>query len=160
MEIRQATEADLISIQNIAHIAWHTTYECILRPDTRASVLAEFYDEANLLHSLHRPGVVFYVAEVEGKVIGFAQALPRSRKGGYELARIYILPGWQRQGVGTALLEAIEARIPGQRLGVFVEHENQAALAFCRARGFEPVRNIELPLYSEMVSFIELRKQL
>ena len=102
IQVRKATREDILGIQQVAHVTWHYTYEHIMRPDTRALVLAEFYSEESLACSLERKEIAFLVAEEAGRIIGFAQALPRPQSG-YEVTRTYILPQYQRKGVGTQL---------------------------------------------------------
>lgn len=159
MIIRPATENDVQGIQHVAHVAWHVTYEGIIRPETRANILSEFYSEESLLRSLQRSGAVFFVAVEGERVVGFAQVLPRPRMvADYELTRIYVLPDWQRKGVGSKLLEAVEAALPDQRLWVIVERDNKGAVEFYEAKGFTRQRDLELPLFGENLPFVELSK--
>ena len=157
IQVRKATREDILGIQQVAHVTWHYTYEHIMRPDTRALVLAEFYSEESLACSLEHKEIAFLVAEEAGRIIGFAQALPRPQSG-YEVTRTYILPQYQRKGVGTQLTAELAKSLPGQTLWVFVERENQGALAFYRTQGFKQQRELELPIYSETLPFIELSR--
>ena len=157
IQVRKAKSEDVLGIQQVAHVTWHDTYEHIMRPDTRAHVLAEFYSEESLACSLERDETAFLVAEEQGRIIGFAQALPRPHSG-YEVTRTYILPQYQRKGVGTQLNAELANNLPGQTLWVFVERDNHGALAFYRAQGFEQQRELELPIYSETLPFVEMAR--
>ncbi len=158
IQVRKATDNDVLGIQQVAHVTWHDTYEHTMRPDTRAQVLVEFYSEESLAHSLERQEAVFLVAEEQGHIIGFAQALPRPHSG-YEITRTYILPQYQRKGVGSKLQAELVKQLPGQNLWVFVERNNQGAIAFYRSHGFEPQREVELPVFGETLVFVEMLKQ-
>ncbi len=159
MIIRPATANDVQGIQHVAHVAWHVTYEGIIRPETRANILSEFYSEESLLRSLQRNGAVFFAAVEGQRVIGFAQVLPRPRTtGDYELTRIYVLPDCQRKGVGSQLLAAVEAALPDQHLWVIVERDNKGALEFYRSKGFTKRRELELPVFGENLPFVEMNK--
>lgn len=158
IQVRKATSEDILGIQQVAHVTWHDTYEHIMRPDTRAHVLAEFYSEESLERSLARQETVFLVAEEQGRIIGFAQALPRPHSG-YEITRTYILPKYQRKGVGSKLQAELGNQLPDQTLWVFVLQNNHGALAFYQSHGFKPQREVELPLFGETLFFVELVKQ-
>lgn len=97
--VRKAKEKDILGIQQVAHVAWHHTYEHTMRPDTRSQILTEFYGEKVLNATLMRPEVATFVAKAAGRVVGFVQALPHPVRG-YEINRFYILPKYQKQGIG------------------------------------------------------------
>jgi ribosomal protein S18 acetylase RimI-like enzyme len=158
MNIRRATLEDILGIQQVAHVSWHSAFEGIMRPDTRANILSEFYSEESLTHSLQRRDSVFLVALERDKVVGFVQALPRPGNGGYELARLFILPNYQRQGIGRQLLQQVESLLAGQTLWAMVEKNNQKAVAFCQAMGFCRQRELQLPVFGENLPFMEMRK--
>ncbi|NLY54338.1 MAG: GNAT family N-acetyltransferase [Firmicutes bacterium] len=158
MKIRKATHEDILDIQQVAHITWHTTYERTMRPDTRANILAEFYSEESLASSLNNDKTILLVAELEGCIVGFAQALPHPCSG-YEVTRIYILPSYQRQGIGAHLLAELSQALSGQCLWAIVEKDNQPALNFYQKHGFVQRRELQLPLFGETLPFVELTKQ-
>lgn len=158
MNIRKATKNDILGIQQVAEVGWHSAYEGIVRPDTRANILAEFYSEESLTHSLQRNDAVFLVAEEDGAVVGFTQALPRPASGGYELTRLYILPDYQRRGIGRQFLQSMEQLLAGQSIWVMVEKNNQSAVDFCQAMGFRRQREVQLPVFAENLPFVEMRK--
>ncbi len=158
MQIRRATNRDIPGIQQVAEASWRSAYDGVLRPETVESVLAEFYSEDSLLHSLKHQAVVFLLAEVNGQVVGFVQALPKPGKNDYELTRLYILPDHQRQGIGRKLEQAVEQSLEDRRLWVLVEQDNQGAIAFFKSLGFVGHRTLELPLFGETPLFVEMSK--
>ena len=55
------------------------------------------------------------------------------------LNQLYVHPSCQRQGIGRALLEEVEASFPEARtLRLEVEEANTVAIAFYRSNGFLP----------------------
>ena len=72
------------------------------------------------------------VAEMEGQMAGFADM-----DGGGYLDRLYIHRGFQRQGIATALCDALEAACPCAR---YTTHASITARPFFLARGYRVVR--------------------
>jgi ribosomal protein S18 acetylase RimI-like enzyme len=83
---------------------------------------------------VHRPHV--YVAELDGRVVGFA-----ALRDDY-LDHLYVHPDFQNRGAGTALLhEAMRNRPNGLRLWVF--QQNGQARRFYKRHGFVLLRETD-----------------
>jgi ribosomal protein S18 acetylase RimI-like enzyme len=128
-------------------------------PHNQAQLLQRSYAPQALTAALAADPAWFYVAEVEAQVVGFVQFVRRPDGLG-ELARIYVLPGYQRHGIGRALLARGAADI--QRAGievcfVSVGVDNHAALAFYRRFGFRRNRAHASFLGDQIVRLIELK---
>jgi GNAT superfamily N-acetyltransferase len=80
-----------------------------------------------------------WVAERDGRIVGF-MAVERSETNGWEtLERLYVEPGEQGGGIGTALLDkAKELRPRGLHLWVF--QKNEGARRFYERQGFSLVK--------------------
>ena len=77
------------------------------------------------------------VAEDEaGEILGYL-----AREGDW-LMHLYVSPGSQGQGIGTALLEAAKARSPGG-LRLWVFQPNAGAIRFYERHGFRAVRETD-----------------
>ncbi len=158
MQIRKATNTDIPGIQQVAEHGWHAAYTGILRTETIENVLGEFYSEESLVHSLEHHATVFLVALADEQIVGFIQALPRPGSTDYELTRLYVLPAYQRQGIGRDLLQAVLQQLGDQKVWVLVERDNHAAIAFFQAMHFKSNRAVELPVFGENLPFVEMRK--
>jgi ribosomal protein S18 acetylase RimI-like enzyme len=107
-------------------------------------LLDSWYSPLALTRALGAQESVFFVAEWEGRIVGFAQYFLRSTEL-VELTRIYVLPDGQRSGVGTQLLEAgfaVFAQQGGTRLTVAVERDNAAGRRFYEKMGFAEVKGL------------------
>lgn len=78
-----------------------------------------------------------WVAEVDGRVVGFASTLPSRDENpprDLELGAIYLLAAHHGSGLGQALLDAALGDRPAS---LWVLDENPRAIAFYRRNGFE-----------------------
>lgn len=133
--VREATEQDIPGIIQCAAETWHDTYEDILGPRTIAAELAEYYNQQAIANHLKRPNSTFLVAEYKSQIIGFAQAYDHGPL--VELARLYVLPHYQRKGVGSALLRKAAEFVPaGKKLSLNVHRDNDKARNFYEKHGF------------------------
>jgi len=122
--------------------------------------------EADLVNRLREHGraVVSLVAELEGCVVGhilFSPATVESGSSGFEimcLAPVSVLPAYQRQGIGSALVRAglDECRRLGYEIVVLVGHpEYYPRFGFVRANALGLECEFEAP--DEAWMAIELR---
>ena len=157
--IRAASQADITAIAHVARETWPATYAHSVAAHNQRQVLERSYGIESLAAAIAAKPAWFYVAEADAQVVAFAQFM--SRPDGYvELARIYVLPDYQRIGIGRALLAAGAADIEdaGAPLCfVSVEVDNSDALAFYRRFGFRRNRAHASFLGDQIVRLIELK---
>lgn len=140
VEIRPAESADIPAVQAVAREAWYAAHEPIVGADSIESFLAEYYDRESLAEQLD-PETVFLVA-VDEAVVGFAVAGPTDDPSTFVLGRIYVSPDRWGEGIGKRLLQEIESRASergGERMRLGVMAENDRAVAFYEAVGYERV---------------------
>ncbi len=132
-----ATEADIAGIQLASLASWRATYSGIMTREAIEDFVTRNYTRAALLISIERSADIFLVAKDGERVVGFCHL--GDRGGGPELYRLYLIPEYWRQGVGSHLLALMEQRlreraIPAYRC--FVHERNERARAFYARRGF------------------------
>lgn len=134
--IRNAIASDIPAVSALLVETWHDTYDALLGAPKVAEITARWHAPDILAQQLAIVGTSFLVAKADHVLVGHAyadaRALPRLRIG-----RLYVLPAWQRRGIGQALLAALCERYPSARcLALEVETENAKGVAFYRREGF------------------------
>jgi putative acetyltransferase len=124
--IRRATEADAAGIAAVVVRTFRHAYAEILEPGFLAEMDVDEY-AAEWSQTLTRQDRVVWVAEAEGRIVGFASVLER------ELRMLYVDPAAQGAGLGTRLLAEAQAAGAAE-LAVF--EANGHGRLFYEARGW------------------------
>lgn len=139
--VRPATHADLPTIAHIARVTWDATYSETIAVENRHEFLERAYKPDNLAGAINTPGHWFYVAETKNITTGFGHFLqryhPHHRRA--ELVRLYVLPQYQKIGIGAAILKTgfaalVQAGIT--QCFVSVQATNTLARKFYERHGF------------------------
>ncbi len=144
--VRRATAQDAQEISQL-HAALQAVHAAA-HPDFFKPATMDAFPPAMVREHLTQPGVVIFLAEIDGAVVGYlyADANPAQETSmTYRLERVWIhhiavAPAQQRRGVGAALIEAAKrhARALGiPRLALSVWAFNRPALDFFLHQGFE-----------------------
>lgn len=146
MEIRPARRGDAERIAAVARETWHAAYGDVLSADAIDATVDEWYAPASLRAAIDRETGSFVVAEADGEtadeVVGYLQADYRESVGNVVVSRVYVLPDYWGEGVGTAMLErvATEFHEAGyERVSAVVLADNELGRVFYDARTFEEV---------------------
>jgi N-acetylglutamate synthase-like GNAT family acetyltransferase len=133
--IRKSVEGDFTAILGIINDAAQA-YRGVIPPDR----WHEPYMSADALSEEIAGGVVFWVAEQEGRVLG---VMGIQDKGDVALVRhAYVAPTTQRTGVGTTLLRHVESLIDKPIL-IGTWADASWAIDFYRRNGFTVVPSAE-----------------
>src|SRR3954470_23846335 len=112
--IAPTARADLPAIAELAAVIWRSHYAGIISNEQIDYMLARMYDLKTLENELSA-GIRFDRVLAGDKLVGFASY--GSDGGEMKLHKLYILPQWQRQGLGAELIKRAEnsARSSGCR---------------------------------------------
>ena len=141
--IRPAVPDDAGATRRVLVETWHDTYDPLLGPMRVTEITGQWHAVEVLAKQISALDALFLVAEHKGLLIGHAFAR-ELEPGVLFLSRLYVLPTWQRQGVGARLLGAVGERHPGAVLMCLnVNAKNSKGVAFYRRHGFVAVSERE-----------------
>jgi GNAT superfamily N-acetyltransferase len=113
--IRPSQVEDSLGIAQVHVASWRTTYKGIMPDDLLASQSVERREAVwRSMLSNSASQTFIFVAEMDGKVVGFAAAGPeRGNHPVYkgELYAIYLLADYQGQGIGRALVTEVAGKL-------------------------------------------------
>ncbi|MBY7142779.1 GNAT family N-acetyltransferase [Virgibacillus sp. NKC19-3] len=152
--IRKMKKKDIPEVQDVAKTSWNATYEGIIPACIQQNFLKTAYSETMMKRRLKNS--VMYVAEVDGKVVGFANFTSSSKEGKVELAALYLLPAYQGNGIGTTLLQESMERLNSSEVHVSVEKNNVIGTTFYKAKGFEVVSEFDDDFDGHMLQTVNM----
>jgi GNAT superfamily N-acetyltransferase len=148
VEIRRAAREDAEAILTIQRIAYQS--EAALYPGHRLPPLRETLEELLAAFGDH----LILAATDRGKTIGSARA--RIAEGTCHVGRLSVHPERQGEGVGTALLTAIETLLPEvERYELFTGGRSEKNLRLYEKLGYRPFKTV---LVEDEVSLVYLEK--
>lgn len=137
--IRRAGPNNAEATRHVLVATWHDTYDLLLGRAKVTEITGKWHAVDVLAEQISTQDGSFLVAEHEGRLIAHAYAR-EPQLGVLFLSRLYVLPVWQRQGVGARLLEAVVERHPAAVvMRLSVEAENEKGVAFYRRHDFVSV---------------------
>ncbi len=109
LQIRKATEKDILTIRRICFDVWPQTYQNIISGAQIDYMLAMMYSTTALQKQMTDEGCVFIIASRDGKDIGFASFSETSEKQVFKLHKLYVSKKYQGLGLGKELLSEVFA---------------------------------------------------
>jgi len=137
--IRRARIGDIPGIRSVLAVTWRDTYLSFLSESSIARVTAEWHSPQLLEAEINHSSTFLGVAESDSRdIVGMVTA--HSNEELLLIARLYVLPEFQRQGIGERLMEESYRGFPQtQRVQLDVEEQNLKGRAFYRKLGFRAV---------------------
>ena len=149
ISLKQASTADLNTIQEIVNKTWPITYGEILSKEQLDYMMDLIYSDESLIKQIQNQEQLFYIVNEETSVIAFI-AIEHNYKNEAvtRIHKIYILPEAQGKGIGKLLIDAVQKLATENNstsLSLNVNRFNKA-LAFYQKLGFEIIaeENIEI----------------
>ncbi len=156
--IRKMHYEDTKQVQSIAKKTWNATYEGIIPLEVQNNFLKSNYSDESMKQRIERS--IVYVAEVKGKVVGFANYSTVRDGGKVELAAIYLYPEFQGKGIGTALIQQAVKELKGiKEICINVEKDNKIGMNFYEAKGFEIVKESDIEFDGHILKQVRMVKK-
>lgn len=139
--VRTASERDLEKVRALLVETWHATYDTFYGVEKVNELTARWHSIEALKARLSRKNAEFVVADNGREIVGMGfAAVSDTLEKTVILHQLYVLPKYQRKGVGRDMFAELETCFPdAERMRVEVEPQNLHALAFYKAHGFSEV---------------------
>ena len=142
LSIRKANVNDIQSIQSICKESWKTTYKNIYPSQYIEQVFSIFYNKERLIKDLTECSLEwngYWLAEENGRPLGcIGGGMSEDHKANIYV--LYVLPQFQRKGIGHALVQTLTAyqkeSSQAKQQAVTVTEGNQNAISFYEKEGF------------------------
>lgn len=155
IRIRTALPEDVVGTRTLLVETWHDTYDRLFGEARVTEITNSWHAIDSLVRQLGVPQTSFLVAARGEVIVGHVLADAR-RSPVLTITRLYVHPTHQRRGLGRRLLEAAIAGHPHcDQVTLEVAADNEKAVAFYRAEGFEAVRRTK----SEGIDHLEMVKR-
>ena len=142
VSLRQLTLEDAPAIARVQALSWQATYRGMVPDEYLDAIDVDAWAERHRGNMLDDPeGFVSYVAEADGEIVGWALGGPNRDQAmiyAAELFTIYLLPGYERRGIGRMLMKAVARSLVSlgfESMIVWVLTDNRAAREFYEALG-------------------------
>lgn len=152
--VRAAASEDVPAILRIAERGWNAAYDGLLSQETIDSAMTEWYDPATTRKQIEHEDVTYFVAENNGRILGYASGGPSEEGTAATLGAIYVDPDHWGNGIGTVLLEAFEdfcRRRGYDTIQYQVLAKNDVGTSFYQNHGYGVIDERETDLFDETV---------
>lgn len=157
IRVRSWTAADIPRIREITWATWREAYSAFIPLPDMQEYFELHYSLSALESLMARPCVDGFVAEVDGKAVGYLKTHDEPAEGRFYVSSVYVLPGFQGRGLGGRLMEvaAVCAREHGSaRLWLGVMVQNAPAIAWYTKQGFQFVEELPFTMGSTTVNHL------
>jgi ribosomal protein S18 acetylase RimI-like enzyme len=146
--ITQALPEDAAAILELQKLAYQS--EARLYNDLNIPPLTQTLDELRSDFT----SKVFWKAQVEGKIVGSVRGYQTGNT--CYIERLIAHPNYQRQGIGTSLMEQIESGFgEAQRFELFTGHKSEGNIRLYNRLGYRLFKSQEI---NQILSFVFLEK--
>ena len=155
--IRKAKEDDILEIKELLSIVWDNTYKDLIPEKIIDEIKSSWHKVENLRTQIINGNTVFNIAEENNKIVGILTAMRKDNK--YYLSRLYVLPNFQRKGIGKKLLNNLIITNKVKEIELEVEEGNEKGIKFYNNEGFIKIgNNTEKIMNFELKSLIMNKK--
>jgi len=146
--IRHAGAKDASVLSQMGKLTFTRSYASIIPAEELASYTSQAFSLERMEAELGDMEIIYLLALVKAKPCGYSKLVPSAAppaidgKNSVELARLYVLPEWIGQGIGTMLIkESLDAALEQGYCSCWLRvwTGNERAIRFYRHWGFREV---------------------
>lgn len=164
MKIRRAELEDIPSIVEIAYNTWFITYEKVISKDQIDFMFGEMYTPEAIWKQMDFLGHQFYIAEENGKAIGFASCseMIHEESKTSKVHKLYFLPETHKLGFGKEMLTFLEDSLREQdyQYVILNVNRNNPAYHFYLKDGYTVRESIDIPYGDFMLNDYVMEKNI
>ncbi|BCL82284.1 N-acetyltransferase [Ktedonobacteria bacterium brp13] len=159
--VHRVKAEELLQVKELLSATWIDTYGHFLSERTIQKVTAVWHHPDALQAQAKDPTIYFGVAKDEtDKIVGLV-TVQKVDAHTLFMARLYVHPQYQRQGIGGQLMSTAIHAFPGmQKLQLEVEEQNQKGLTFYVKQGFQRLRVQQEEIEGELLHSILMEKEI
>jgi ribosomal protein S18 acetylase RimI-like enzyme len=159
VSIERATVEDVPEIKQVLSETWRATYSPFLSQATINTVTSVWHSLDRLAAEIQNPRIFFGVAKTENSAIIGLTTVGQFTDDTVVLSRLYVHPQYQRQGIGSQLLQAgITAFPTAHTIRLEVDENNQSAYTFYHNHGFRETERKEERVEGDMIKVMVMEK--
>lgn len=161
VRIERANVEDVAEIKQVLSETWRATYSSFLSAATINTVTAVWHSPDQLAAQIQNPRIFFGVAKTGDGTIIALTTVGQLSDDTVVLARLYVHPDYQRQGIGRQLLQAGLTAFPAAHtIRLEVEENNHAAYTFYHSHGFRATESKEEWVAEDVIQVIVMEKHM
>ena len=158
--IERVKVEDVPEVKQLLSETWIDTYGSFLSLETIQKVTSTWHDPKLLAEQAQNPDIFFALAKNEGRKVGLI-TISKIDKDTLMMNRLYVHTNFQRQGIGSKLVEqALKVFPNAKKMRLEVEEENRKGLAFYLKQGFKEVERKQEKVEGETMNVIVMEKDL
>lgn len=156
IKIFKAKVEEVTEIKKLLYKTWISVYSGLYSQEAIDKITSEWHSIKLLKNQILDPKKLFLVAKDGNKIIGMCNTASVSDKENeINIQRLHIDPDYQRQGIGTSLINKIIDTFPKvSKIDLEVEKQNKQAISFYKKNGYKIVRekvfevqNVQMPCF-------------
>jgi ribosomal protein S18 acetylase RimI-like enzyme len=161
VSIERASIENVPEIKQVLSETWRATYSSFLSQVTINTVTSVWHSPEQLATEVQNPHIFFGVAKTDtGAIIGLT-TMGQISDDTVVLSRLYVHPQYQRQGIGSRLLQACITAFPTARtIRLEVEGNNHSAYTFYHNHGFRETESKEERVESDVIMVLVMEKHI
>jgi ribosomal protein S18 acetylase RimI-like enzyme len=161
VSIERANVEDVPEIKQVLSETWRATYSSFLSQATIDTVTSVWHSPDQLAAEIQNPRIFFAVAKKGDGTIIALTTVGQISDDTVVLSRLYVHPQYQRQGIGSQLLQAGITAFPTARtIRLEVEENNRPAYTFYHNHGFRETESKEERVEGDVIKVTVMEKHI